>query len=357
MRYTHPLATAPVGRNLQHLEDLVFVDGSAGAHNALDVLVRLGTDVSDVSVKWDGTPAVMFGRDEAGTFILTDLAGFKAKGYNGKVKSARDFEVMLLNRGKEINNHRRRFASSMAEIWSAFENATPPNLRGFIHGDLLYTDTPTLKSGHYVFTPNKVTYTVTEQSDIGQRIGRSTAGVVIHTFTSLDGDKRKASLDMVKSGELFVMPPVIMQQPPQTDVTGIDRLRSQITQNTQLIDNLVAPQPGLSDIRNIIYTYVNQMSRAKRWDELTTGFGDWLAASKISKHKQVKILNSPEFKQYNMLFDLVLKIQAMKNSTIEQFDNSKMNVESSIGDERGGEGYVAMRDKVKLVPRHKWTLG
>lgn len=357
MRYTHLLAEAPVGRALQHLEDLVFVDGSAGAHKALDVLVRLGTDVSDVSVKWDGTPAVIFGRDQTGAFILTDLAGFKAKGYDGKVKSARDFEAMLLNRGKEVDNGRRIFAASMAEIWSAFEAATPPNMRGFIHGDLLYTDTPALKSGHYVFTPNKVTYKVTQQSDIGQRIGRSTSGVVIHTFTSLDGDKSKASLDMVKSGELFVMPPVIMQQSPQTDVTSIDKLRSQITQNAQLIDNLVAPQPGLSDIRNIIYTYVNQMSRAKRWDELKTGFSDWLTNSKVSKNKQAKILNSPEFEQYNVLFDLVLKIQAMKNTTIDQFDNSEMDVESSIGDARGGEGYVAAQDKVKLVPRHKWTLG
>jgi hypothetical protein len=58
-----------------------------------------------------------------------------------------------------------------------------------------------------------------------------------------------------------------------------------------------------------------------------------------------------------MLFDLVLKIQAMKNKTIDQFDNSDMDIESSIGDARGGEGYVAAQDKVKLVPRHKWTLG
>jgi len=48
------LAEAKVGREYQHLEDLVFVDGSQGAIKAADILDKLGTDSSDVSIKWDG---------------------------------------------------------------------------------------------------------------------------------------------------------------------------------------------------------------------------------------------------------------------------------------------------------------
>jgi hypothetical protein len=45
----------------------------------------------------------------------------------------------------------------------------------------------------------------------------------------------------------------------------------------------------------------------------------------------------------------------MKNNIIDQLDNAGADVTATIGDQRGGEGYVATRDKIKLVPRHKWT--
>lgn len=358
MRYYQLIMESKVGRNLQHLEDLVFVDGSDGAKKALDVLARFEKDVSDVSIKWDGTPAVIFGRDEQGEFILTDISGFNAKGYDGRVKSAEDLEKMLLSRGnREVTPERRKFAAGMASVWSVFENATPENMRGFIHGDLLYKETPPEKNGHFVFTPNKVTYSVKKDSDIGRRIAQSQAGVVIHTFTGLDGDVEKADPKMLNEGKLFVMPPVVMQKGAQIDIKGLEQLRSQVESNSQLIDKLVEPQAGLSDLRNIIYTYVNQMSREKRWDELKTGFKTWLENSKVSKNKQAKIINSPEFDKYPVLFDIVLKIQSMKNQVIEQFDDSDVDVKSSIGGTPGGEGYVASKDKVKLVPRHKWTIG
>jgi len=347
-----------VGRNLQHLEDLVFIDGSDGARRALDVLERFGQDVADITIKWDGTPAVIFGRDQAGEFILTDLAGFSAKGYDGKVKSGSDLEAMLLNRGRrEVDQDRLDFAASMRSIWPAFESATPRDFRGFIHGDLLYKAEPPLVDNHFKFTPNKVTYSVRADSDIGHRIDGSEAGVVIHTYTTLDGVVYKADPTLLREGRLFVMPPVTMQHPPHVDIEGLDQLRTYVEKNASLIDKLVEPQTGLSDIRNIIYTYINQMSKARRWDEVSRGFRNWLQNSKVSKNKQEKILNSPEFHQYELLFDLVLEIQEIKNYVIDHFDEAEMDVTADIGGQRGGEGYVAAQDKVKLVPRHKWTLG
>ena len=54
---------------------------------------------------------------------------------------------------------------------------------------------------------------------------------------------------------------------------------------------------------------------------------------------------------------MVLEIQEIKNYVIDHFDEAEMDVTADIGGQRGGEGYVAAQDKVKLVPRHKWTLG
>lgn len=350
-------AKRSVGRNLQHLEDLVFVDGSEGAMEALDILERFGSDVGDVSIKWDGTPAVIFGRDAAGDFILTDIAGFNSKSYDGKVKSPQALQRMILSRGKEIDDNRRAYAQAMGNVWSAFESAVPNNFRGFIHGDLLYKDQPASDDGHFVFKPNKVTYRVKTDSNIGQRIARSNAGVVIHTHTDLEGNVTQADANSLQEGALFIMPPVIAQRSPKIDVSGISQIRSVVSKNASAIDALLEPKPGLSDIKNIIYTYVNQMSRAGKWNELTTGFADWLKASNVSENKKAKILAMPESNAFPLLFDLVLKIQAIKNNVIDQLDNTEMDVEQSIEGDRGGEGYVAARDKVKLVPRHKFRIG
>jgi hypothetical protein len=60
-------------------------------------------------------------------------------------------------------------------------------------------------------------------------------------------------------------------------------------------------------------------------------------------------------KGLDAIMELVVKIQTIKNNLIDQLDNSGADVTATTGSERGGEGYVATRDKIKLVPRHRWT--
>ena len=103
-----------VGRALQHAEDLVIVDGSAGAMRAVEELAKMADTVDDVTVKWDGSPAIVFGRDENGQVILTDKSGFDAKGYNGRATSGEELERMFLSRVKtEADDARRAFAANM----------------------------------------------------------------------------------------------------------------------------------------------------------------------------------------------------------------------------------------------------
>jgi hypothetical protein len=357
LEFRIPLTEAKVGRNLQHLEDLVFVDGSEGALEALDILSGFEKDVGDVSIKWDGTPAVIFGRDESGDFILTDLAGFGSKSYDGKVKSADSLEKMLLSRGKEVDDSRRAYAKSMADIWDTFENAVPSNFRGFMLGDLLYKTQPPIQDGAFVFKPNKVTYTVNADSDIGKRIAQSDVGVVIHTYTDLENNTKPADADMLNDGRLFVMPPVIAQQSPNIDVKGIEQLKNAVKQNAQTIDNFLNPVPGLSDMKNIIYTYVNQMSRARKLNQLDSEFFDWLKNSKVSAPKQAKILalHQSNPKALSTIFGLIRKIMAMKDQVIDQLDSADTDVKASTDGKPGGEGYVAAKSKTKLVPRTRWT--
>ena len=57
---------------IDHPEDLIISQGSAGADRVLKDLASLQKDPSTVTVKWDGFPAVVFGRDKNGTLVFMD---------------------------------------------------------------------------------------------------------------------------------------------------------------------------------------------------------------------------------------------------------------------------------------------
>ena len=104
----HPARGKLVGEDLneaeariQHLEDVIFWEGSKGAMRALQALRSMDKEGhKDVTIKWDGSPAVIFGRNENGEFTLTDKSGFQAKGYDGRPTSAEDLQAMFINRKK-----------------------------------------------------------------------------------------------------------------------------------------------------------------------------------------------------------------------------------------------------------------
>ena len=82
------------GARIDHAEDIIFWEGSRGAKRVIDSIIGLTKDTKALTIKWDGSPAVIFGRDEKGDFVFTDKSGFVAKGYDGKAKSADDIEKM-----------------------------------------------------------------------------------------------------------------------------------------------------------------------------------------------------------------------------------------------------------------------
>jgi hypothetical protein len=52
-------------KGIEHLEDLVFRNGSAGIKRATDIVKHTASDTGKTTtVKWDGKPALIFGRDQ-----------------------------------------------------------------------------------------------------------------------------------------------------------------------------------------------------------------------------------------------------------------------------------------------------
>ena len=237
--------TLTEGARIEHLEDLVFreLPPSKGANRALQSLINMEKGGhTDVTVKWDGSPAVIFGRNDDGDFIFTDKSGFTAKGYDGKAKSADDVETMLKNRpGYEKNpDGYGVLIDKMKSAYKAFEKATPEDYRGFFKGDMLYFVKPTAEGGDYVFKPNIVEYRVKQESELGKKIGVSSAGIVIHREVSADGAEGPLKNgDIFEGNEVLVVPPVTVSDAPSIDNTSVKELKAIISKDAAAMDSLL----------------------------------------------------------------------------------------------------------------------
>ena len=351
------------GARIQHLEDLILgLDGPAGSEGgkkAIAKLHQIETSPSSISIKWDGSPAVIFGRNENGEFVLTDKSGFGAKGYNGRVTSSDDLEQMFLNRAKgEIEDSRREFATQMKNIWDKVESVIPEDFRGYLHGDLLWFSTPPSQDGRLIFKPNTTTYSVNEKSEIGQKIARSDVGIVVHQSIDLEGNKSSVDMGQLRDGRTFIMPPVYVTKSPGVDLPEVDRLESYLKSNANAIDKLLAVPAELkmTDFRNILYTYINNSTKAGNLDNLGNNFSEWVEASKLSGPKKERVIqytqeNSDGFKA---IFTFIKGVMTTKNKIITALDSQPADIEASTNGERGGEGYVIDKD-VKLVNRAGFT--
>ena len=352
-----------VGRALQHAEDLVIVDGSKGAMRALEQLASMADNVGDVTIKWDGSPAIYFGRDESGAFILTDKSGFLAKGYEGKVKSKDALQSMLLGRGKEApDENRKQFAGAMGSLWDRFEKIVDPGFRGYLFGDMLYFTQPKKNNqNEFQFTPNTVTYDIPAESDLGARIAKSTAGVVVHHYKSLDGDEKSISgpvKGINPTGEVLVLGPVTVTQTPDVDSNNVDAAKGYVQSNAAAIDSLLDDAKlaanKMSDFKNILYKFVNQQVKTRDLSNLDSKFDAWMKSSGVSAPKQAKIeeLRKTQGKGFVAVFSTLEQIMQIKDSIIDHLDMTSP-IKQSIGGKPGGEGYV--KGDIKLVPRSKFT--
>jgi hypothetical protein len=343
---------------IQHVEDFAIWHGAKGVAKSISTLKNLEKSPENVTVKWDGSPAVIFGRNENGEFVLTDKSGFGAKGYDGKVTSKEEMSSMFLRRGKEAPDaNRKAFVKKMANIWDIYEAATPENFRGYVHGDLLYFTKPGVEDNHFVFTPNIVTYRVKGNSDIGKQIARSQSGVVLHAKIELDGSKSKVDASELNSGNLLIMPPVTLTKGPKVQAGNLDKVASIAKQSSQKIDMLLDDEflksNKLSSFKNALYTYVNNMTKARKLDNLAGDWSSWLESAKMSEPMKERMQNHVSNNTDGMkaLFTVITGIMSVKNDIIAQLDASEADVEAYTDGQRGGEGYVIGQGDSKLVNR------
>lgn len=355
------------GARIQHAEDVIFWEGSRGALRALGSLMDLQRNYKNVTIKWDGSPAVIFGRNSDGEFVFTDKNGFTAKGYDGKAKSPDALREMFLNRsgGKNRENPDYvEFANRMARCFSLFEKAFPKSKKGYIKGDMLYFEPPQSYNGNYIFRPNIVEYAVAEKSDLGKRIGNSIAGVVIHREVDEAGEEFPLSdYDILEGEKVLVVPPVSVEEAPALNIDDIQKINSIITQFAHKIDNMLDDNKlrelKIADFPDILYNYTNSKVDTGL-STLGLDFIEWLnATTKVTQQKKTNIINyiQQHLDGFSALWQIVNGIMRIKDNIIDQFDKRSRVVKQSIDGVSGGEGYVLADTggDIKLVPRETFS--
>ena len=174
------------GKNLhlEHLEDEILnygVDGGRAALNFLrslrDMLAGASRSSVNMTVKWDGAPAIFAGVDpEDGKFFVAKKSVFNVNPKLYKSKGEIDADLSgTLN---------AKFKVALAEF-------SKLGIEGVLQGDLMFTDDVETSKidgiSYYTFQPNTIVYAVPTDSKLGSIIRKAKIGIVWHTTYS--GDK------------------------------------------------------------------------------------------------------------------------------------------------------------------------
>jgi hypothetical protein len=227
------LLTESKNVHLEHLEDLVFNAGYAGAQEALNYIDSLrhmlaeGTGTTtQLTVKWDGSPAIVCGIDpEDGKFFV----GTKSVFAKGQPKRCKDQEDIL-----DFYGDKPELASKLAQ---ALKYLPKIGIGGVVQGDLMFTegDVTTVEvNGElcYVFTPNTITYAVPVDSNLGQRIANAKLGIIFHTTYEGDSIDTMTASFGVNVGSFTQTRDVWFDDATYKDYTGIASLTP--SENTKI---------------------------------------------------------------------------------------------------------------------------
>lgn len=361
------------GRAFNHLEDLSFFYGSNGVTEALSHLQDFNTPggYQSIRMKWDGGAQVYWGRETENSPLI--FASHNAWSQGVRSTSANEIKDFILNKSGNPQTQlekdaREQFANSFANLYDLFESATPDDFTGFVYADILFTERPEITDDKLSFSPNpksKTCYHVNKNSELGYSISKANVLVAGHAFFSDFGMKDAEQIPIAdfekfnQTNELFVLGPVYNTVPIRVEESELDHIQTYTAQYANSIDLFLERQQGLADLKNIIYTYINQTAKARQLDDLCSEhFFTWITKSRVSENKQSRIyqLNQTHSSALEKILTIVKQIQEIKDSVIDQLENA----ESEIWD-TDGEGRVRYADStkqfgnIKLVPRKRWV--
>ena len=390
------------GKNLhlEHLEDEIInfgVDGGRAAINFLrslrDMLAGSSRSSVNMTVKWDGAPAIFAGIDPS------DNKFFVAK------KSVFNVNPKLYKTAAEIDDDlsgtlNAKFKVALAEL-------SKLGIKGVLQGDLMFTDDiedETIDGVKYLtFQPNTIVYAVPVDSDLGKTIKKAKLGIVWHTtYTGDNLQDMKASFGADISG-LKTPSSVWMDDATYKDTSGkatftqgetdaitailsetgktFRKINSvQLTKFLALQESLTGAAAGAS-LKTYNNSKVRQGEKIKNAKQHAMGYPVWVeqhfqkqidkAKSPKGKEKYQNIQKEMvrEFKKYVRVLEYVITFQNLlvdaKAQIVNKLNSVKGLTDTFVRTSNGfkvtnPEGYVAIDrvsgGAVKLVDRMEFSF-
>ena len=205
--------------HMVHLEDLILDGGVKGARQAILALRSLRDMLSgntkapvDVTVKWDGAPALFAGEDPRdGQFFVAKKGIFNA---NPKVyKSHADIDA---DTSGDLSK----------KLKIAFNNLKGLGIKDVIQGDFMFDKSDLKKEKingitHITFHPNTILYAVPSDTPLAKEISSAEVGIVWHTsYSGSDFENMKAEFGKDIVSKIKSSPKVWMQDATLKDLSG-----------------------------------------------------------------------------------------------------------------------------------------
>jgi hypothetical protein len=258
--------------HLEHIEDLVVTDGYEGGKAIIEyykgllfTLKGTSSEAMEVSVKWDGAPAVVCGtHPETGKFFVGTKAVFNKK----DVKINYTKQDIAKNHGTDTLGQK---------LLKCLVHLSKLNMQGVYQGDLLFTDDVSRNNiggkPHLTFRPNEITYAVPEDTGLAKQIAAAKVGIIFHTTyvgNTLADMTAKGGADIsafTTSSDVFFDNAVYKDvsgtanftaEETKSFMAGIDKMES-------LLENVprdLATSLGNSDFVDFFKLYINAQVKA-----------------------------------------------------------------------------------------------
>ena len=221
--------------HMTHLEDLILDGGVKGARQAILALRSLRDMLDgntkapmDVTVKWDGAPALFVGEDPSDGQFFVAKKGIFAK--NPKVyKNHADIDD---DTSGDLNK----------KLKLAFDNLKGLGIKGVIQGDFMFDQGDLKKENingikHITFHPNTIVYAVPADTKLAKEITQAKVGIVWHTtYSGSDFGSMSASFGQDIVAKIKQSKNVWMQDATMKDLSGTATLTQK--ESLQLSSNL-----------------------------------------------------------------------------------------------------------------------
>ena len=394
--YIEVLEAAKSGKNVHmtHIEDRVIYGGVKGAREAIlalrslrDMLAGSTNSSTNVTVKWDGAPAVFAGIDPLdGQFFVAKKGIFN-----------KDPKVY-----KSEADVRADTSGDLAEkLVTAFNELKDLGIKDVIQGDIMFTkgdlNTETIDGEKMItFQPNTIVYAVPAKSDLAKQITKANLGVVWHTtYKGKDFASMKASFGVNLKG-LKQKPSVWYQDAEYKDVSGTatltkvdtDEVTEALSKAGKIFQKIKSTT--LTELENNldlgvkIETFNNTLVRkgerisnttkhvqdllkwfdgkfAKEFEKRSSEKGK--AAVMQKRDELLKFFSKENRKNLVLMFDLMNAIVDAKLIIINKLDKVKQ-IDTFVRTRNGfkvtgSEGFVAIDNQggaVKLVDRMEFSM-